>query len=216
MIYTMNTKTFDKIFARESVEKIERSSFLVISKRIRKSEEMDAVIFAKKLFPSDYLLADYRAGKDPLYFKEKYWEQLDDSKLTLAIAVKNTIEEKVPLICICTKREWSLGFMKLFAEYIEDRFEYPVIDYKKYKLKKIQISEIPYSPENTRKICNQVIKEEQKRKQKEKESTMEGRYELVTGMSKDEMRLMLKRINLYTPGLTKSEMRELLEDFFVK
>ena len=212
----MNTKTFDKIFAREDIKKISRTNFIIVSNRIRKSEEMDAVITAKKLFPSSYLLADSRAGYDPLYFKEKYWEQLDDYKLSLAIIVKNAIDEKIPIIFICTKREWSLGFMTLLSEYIEDKFEYPVIDYKKYKLKKISISDIPYSPENTKKICNKVIKEEQKRKQSEKEKTPMGRKELVNSMSKDEMRMMLKRYNLYVPGLTKSEMKDLLEEFYVK
>ncbi len=216
MIYTMNTKTFIKIFSKEDPKRIEKTQFVVISKRIRKTVEDPNVIFCSKLFPSDMLLADYRIGIEG-YFQEKYKEEIEKSKLTLAVIIKGAIEERMPIVFLCTLREWKVGYMKILAEYIMEEFGYPIVNYKKYKIKKELPKEIKQL--NERAIidrCDEVIKQEEKKRKKKLMKTRSGRLELLKSMSTEEMKAQLKKMALYSNGLDKHTMKELLMEFFVE
>lgn len=222
MIYIMNTKTFDKIFSKEDPKKIEKTQFIIASKRIRKSKEEDSVIFMRNLVPPDMLLADansfiYFAGEKSAtdFFEKEYKKHLDKFRLTLAIIIKGVVEENLTEMFMCTYKEWNIGYMRVLAEYIEEEFHYPVIDYRKYKLKKKLPRVLDFSREEVISICNKVIRKEMKKQRKEKMKTKEGTLEIIRNMSKDEMRRELKRLNLYSPELDKQTMRELLEDFLV-
>lgn len=216
MIYMMNTKSFIKIFSHEDPKHIEKTQFVVVSKRIRKTVEDDNVIFCSKLFPSDMLLADYRTEFEEGYFEKEYRKYLDKNKLTLAIILKGVIEEKYTVVFLSTLKEWKVGFMKILSKYIFDEFGYPVIDYKKYKVgNKLPASVKNFDDRSVLDRCNEVIKEEELSRKKRLMKTKEGRYELVTSMSKDEMKEQLKKMNLYSAGLDKHTMKELLIEFFV-
>ena len=216
MIYTMNTKTFMKIFSHEDPKRIEKTQFVVISKRIRKTAEEDNVIFCPKLFPSDMLLADRRSTFDEGFFEREYRQSLDEDRLTLAIIIKGVIEEKYTVVFLSTLKEWQIGYMQILSDYIEEEFGYPIIDYKKYKLNK----ELPHIVKNfDERIaldrCNEIIKEEEHKKRKRMMKTKEGRRELVKNMSTEEMKKQLKKMNLYANGLDRHSMKELLMEFFV-
>ena len=216
MIYTMNTKTFNKIFSQEDPKHIEKTQFVVISKRIRKTVEEDTVVFCSKLFPSDMLLADYRNDYEDGFFEKEYRKYLDKTRLTLAVIIKGVLEDKYTLVFLCTLKEWKVGFMQILSDYIMDEFGYPIIDYKKYKIKK----KLPKLDDfNERAIldrCNEIIVYEEKQRRKRLMKTRNGRKEIVDNMSTDEMRKELKRMNLYSKGIDKHTMRELLYDFFVE
>lgn len=216
MIYAMNTKTFLKIFSKEDTKKIEKTQYVIISKRIRKTVEEPNVIFCAKLFPSDMLLADYRSEFEEGFFEREYRKHLDRNKLTLAVIIKGVIKDKYPVVLLCTLKEWKVGYMKILCDYIMDEFGYPVINYKKFKLN----NELPgkakqFDERNILDRCNEIIKDEEKRKRNNLMKTKNGRRELVDNMSTDEMRKELKRMNLYSPDIDRHTMKELLIEFFV-
>lgn len=220
MIYAMNTKTFHKIFSKEKLKHIEKTQFVVISKRIRKTSEMDAVVFAKDLYPPDIILADVRSS-DKEFFKEKYFEYLDryELKLKIALFIKATLEHNYPIMFICTECEWGLGFMQLLIEYIEDRFGFFVVDYKKFKLNKIlpEVQNVgKHKFDYILGVCDDVIRESEKQHKKRLEKTEEGRRKLLKEMSTNEMIKKLKKMNLYSNGMSKSLMKDLLKDFYVR
>ena len=217
MLYAMNTKTFKNIFSKESVKNIERTQFLVISKRITKSEENDSVIFARNLFPKERIIVDYRSS-DPKYFESEYRKQLDGERLYLALIIKGILEENFPVMILCTYTEWKLGWVKFLIRYIDDEFLYPVIDYKKYKTKK-EIPNVEFDHTRMTAVlerCDEIIKEEMKKQRKEKERTKEGRSKLLSEMSADDMKKKLKKMNLYSSDMTRPEMKELLKVFYVE
>ena len=217
MLYRMNTKTFMKIFAHENPKLIEKTQFIVASKRIRKTTEEPNVIFMPNLYPSDMLLADYRNEIDAGHFEKEYRKELSKHKLLLAILVKGIVEENYTSVILCTYKEWKVGYMKVLSEYILDLFGYPVIDYKKFKTKKKLPKEVKDIDE--RSIidrCDEIIKKEENRKRKELMKTRSGRAKLVESMTKEDMIKQLKKMNLYSPGIDKYTMKEILMEFFVE
>ena len=213
-MWTMNTKTFMTMFVKvEQPKKVLRAQYVIVSSRIRRNGTDGNVVTMSKLFPNPMLLSDYRIDLDPTFFKREYEKQLDTQKHILAVLVSSSIELGEPVMFLCTLKEWKMGYMKILAEYIEREFHYPVINYKKYKKHPWKVD--PPDINAISEICESVIAKKRKAVKKHKMKTVEGRRELVEGMSKDEMAAELKRLNLYYKGLSKSEMRELLELFFV-
>lgn len=213
-MWTMHTKTFSTMFVKvEQPKKVLKAQYVIISTRIRKRGTDGNVVSMSTLFPSPVILSDYRLDIDSSFFKREYEKQLDAQKHQLAILVSTAMDIGKPIIFLCTPKEWKLGYMKILAEYIEREFHYPIIDYKKYKKHPWPVD--PPDITLVSNICDSVIRKKQKAVRKEKMKTKSGRMDLVNGMSKDEMAAELKRINLYYKDLTKTEMRELLELFFV-
>ena len=213
-MWAMNTKTFATMFAEvEQPKKVLKAQYIIVSTRIRKNGTDGNVVPMSKLFPNPIILSDYRMELDPSFFQREYEKQLDRQKHVLAILISTSLELGEPMIFLCTPKEWKLGFIKILAKYIEREFHYPVINYKKYKKRPWKVE--PPDITLVSSICESVIRKKQKAVRKEKLKTKQGRRELVSEMSKDEMIAELKRINLYYKDLTKSEMKELLELFFV-
>lgn len=220
MIYAMNTKTFYKVFTKENYNSIARTQFLVVSRRITKTEEIDEVVFARKLYPPNMLLADFMSN-DPDYFKKEYIDYLDkECKMYLAVLVKGVIEYKYPIMMICTRKEWKVGYMQILMEYIKDTFGYPVVDYKEYKTKKKLPSIFVSGDEDvfTRISvkCSNIITSEERRRLAEMEKTRSGREMIVENMSTIEMIKKLKKMGLYAQSLDTKTMKSLLRDFYVE
>lgn len=210
----MTTKTFSNIFEKkESAKKILSSQYVLVSSRIKKNGDNTNVVSVHKLFPKAEILADYRSDLDPGYFAKEYRKQLVENNLVLAVLVQSAIAMNSPIMFLCTPKEYKLGYFKLLSKYVDEVFQYPMLNYKKYKT---QTCDVPsYDPDETLKICDKIISQARKDNVKKLSKTVEGRRKLLNKMSKDEMIQMLKGMNLYCKGLSKSEMENLLEEFFV-
>jgi len=219
MIYTMNTKTFLKIFSKEDPKIIEKTQFVIISDKIRKSSEDDNVVFCRSLFPTSMMLADARNTNDSSFFRNAYMDMLHDNcRLVLATIIMGVLEENYTVVFLCTLNEWKLKFMGYLSEYIESEFGYPIIDYKKFKLKGYDA--IPtledFDIQKIKEKCQKVIDKATKKQLKKKMRTAEGRREILDNMSKGEMKKQLKKMNLYTgSNMSKHMMKSLLKEFFV-
>ena len=209
----MNGKTFQKTFLNENPSAILKTQFILVSSRIRKNGKHENVISCNQLLPDKRILADYRNELDPNYFIKEYRKQLERNKLLLAILIKAVLEENFTIVFLCSELEWKLKYMRELAEYVEETFQYPLYDYKKYKEGKQAI--IPFDSDHVLKTCDKIIETERKEQRRKDMKTPAGRQNIVNNMSKDEMIDELKRMHLYAKGMTKKEMREMLELFFV-
>ena len=215
-IYIMNGKTFKKTFLKENPKKILDAQYVLVSSRIRRngsSERRNIINMSKQLMPSDCILADWRMDSDEYYFQDQYSKQVKGNLALLAIIVKGVIEEKYTVVFLCSKNEWKLKYLQFIANAIENYFGYPVYNYK--KLKEGKIKSKSYNKDFVISQCDKYIAKERKKRRKKLMSTKRGRKTLVNDMSKDEMIRELKRLGLYTSDMTKKEMKDLLDYFFV-
>lgn len=212
----MNGKTFKNTFLKENPKKILDAQYVLVSSRIRRngsSERRNIINMSKQLMPSDFILADWRMDSDEYYFQDQYSKQVKGNLALLGIIVKGVIEEKYTVVFLCSKNEWKLKYLQFIANAIENYFGYPVYNYK--KLKEGKIKPKSYNKDFVIAQCDKYIAKERKRQRKKLMSTKRGRKTLVNEMSKDEMIRELKRLGLYTSGMTKKEMKDLLDYFFV-
>ena len=212
-IYYMNGKTFQKTFLNENPSAILKTQFILVSSRIRKNGKHENVMSCNQLLPDKRIMADYRNELDPDYFIKEYRKQLDRHKLLLAIIIKGVIEENFTIVFLCSELEWKLKYMKELVSFVEEQFQYPIYDYKKYKEGKQSI--VPFDSDYVVRTCNKIIEHERKEQRRKDMKTPAGRQNIVDNMAKDEMIDELKKMHLYVKGMTKKEMREMLELFFV-
>ena len=213
-IYYMNGKTFQKTFLNENPSAILKTQFVLVSSRIRKTGKHENVISCNQLLPDKRIMADYRNDLDPEFFMKEYRKQLDKNKVLLAIIIKGVLEENFTVVFLCTELEWKLKYMQELAKYVEEIFQYTMYDYKKYKEGKQSI--IPYDSDYVLHRCDKIIEKSRKEQRRKDMKTYTGRQNIVNSMSKDEMIDQLKTMHLYAKGMTKKEMREMLELFFVE
>lgn len=216
-IYYMNSKTFFKIFLHEDPEKILNCQYVIISECIKRGDQYkkQVIVATKFLFPTDDALASFGMSESHYEFKERYRYQLETyGKTTLSVMVKSVLEENYTIILLCTKKDSRFKFMELIAEWVEENLGYPIYDYKAYKEGKQKMKE--YNPSLVLKACNRMIKEASKERWKKKSKTAQGRRDLLNRMSKKEKKKMLKKMNLYSSSMTKKEIDEMLETFFVE
>lgn len=212
-IYYMNGKTFQTTFLNENPSAILKTQFILVSSRIRKNGKHQNVIGGAMFIPSGRILADYRNELDPNFFEQNYRDQLESQRLALAVIIKGVVEENYTVVFLCSYKEWRMKYLKILAKYINDTFHYPVYDYKKYKEGKI--TTVNYDRDDVISLCNHIIEEERREQRKRDMKTKSGRQNIVDNMSKDEMIDELKSMSLYAKGMSKREMREMLELFFV-
>jgi hypothetical protein len=93
-------------------------------------------------------------------------------------------------------------------------FGYPVYNYDKYRTGKCGL--IKYDKKKVLKKVNKVLKNAKKKSEFNMKQSAQGRQELVRGyknMSKKELKKILKKKDLYEPGMDKTEMIDTLELF---
>ena len=99
------------------------------------------------------------------------------------------------------------GYLRLVAKVIENTFSYPVIDYKKEREKTFY-----YDPV----IVAKKIKATEKYLLAHLLEDESNRKEAVKLMTKKEMKKELKKLDLYHKDMTKSDMKDMLQTFFVE
>lgn len=217
-LYYMDSETLINTFLKEEPSKLEKAQFVIVSSRIYKSNpDLESAIIANTLlFPSEECLMYYDGARgmlDKKGYRSEYYKQLDENKAFLATLILGVLSYQYTIFFICSKKEMKLGYLKMLSDYIDEKFHYPVYSYKDIK----KGTEVPrkYDLEEVYHICDKIVKKQRKKKIKNQCKTTRGRSMYVSEMSKDEMKKLLKKMGLYSPHLTLSEMKEILEEFFV-
>lgn len=211
----MNSKQFLEHFVPKNKSKIVlNTQYVIISRRIKSTKHRKNVITANFLYPDNSILSEYTVDGDSDAFFDAYINQLSDNIPFIATLIKGVIEDKYNIIFMCTKSEEKLGYFDALRYFIESTFNFPIYIYKKDKIEKSKYDK--YDKKKILKKCNKILKNAQKDQLDRMESCIEGRRKIAAKMGKKEMAKKLKEIGVVgITGMTKEEMKEYLEEFYV-
>lgn len=213
MLYTMDSKTFQKLFIPlESAKTILHAQYVIVSTRIRLSSqraEMPNAISAQCLFPDNNCLA--KNHYEDAEFT--YYEQLDKNKGLLSNLIYFSLKHDLNIIFLCTKNEMQLKYLEWLANYILLTYHHPVYSYKEY-VSGCELVE--FDKKEVLELCKKVKKETANEQREEMLQSEKGRKKVIESfgkMKKSQLIKELKRRHLYDKHLTKEEMIEVLECF---
>ena len=207
MIYFLDTKTLVETFTKEHTRKeILDTEFVIVSTRIHSKVEKN--IFNSELYQEKLIFSldgddsnrDYEIVKRGLMDNERVVKFL--IKLMTFVLV-----EKRTVVLLCSPNEMKTGYLRLVAKVIENTFSYPVIDYKKEREKTFYYDPVVVAKKikvTEKYLLAHLLEDESNRK------------EAVKLMSKKEMKKELKKLDLYHKDMTKSDMKDMLQTFFVE
>ena len=212
MLVWMTSKDFQNIFLKNEKDKdILNAQYVISSLRIRKRKEHDNIISAQSiLFPG----ANVCSALTDEDMRERYLNQLVSAKPFLAALIKGSIEEKYNIVFLCTKNEGKMKYLKYLSEFVYLEFGYPIYEYKKFANGSAVI--LDYNEKKVLKICNTILKKAKDNQFKKDITTKEGRKRIAKDfkkMSKSELKKNLKSRNLYTKGMSKSDMIDTMRVF---
>lgn len=209
MIYVMDTKTLIKDFTKnEGSDIVLTAQYCIISSRIRRTDENDAVVnITHLMYPTKYTIMDLSEDES---VQKDYINQLSRLEPTLFLSniVKASIKEGYDIIFLCSPNEYNLGYMKILSEYIENTFYVPCIEYKYRNKHKSRT----YSDSMALKVCKEIKHQRKYQLTKSKK----GRESLVKNMSKKEKIDILKSMDIYYKGMDKDDIDECIEVYFIE
>lgn len=207
MIYFLDTKTLVETFTKEHTRKeILDTEFVIVSTRIHSKVEKN--IFNSELYQEKLIFSldgddsnrDYEIVKRGLMDNERVVKFL--IKLMTFVLV-----EKRTVVLLCSPNEMKTGYLRLVSKVIENTFSYPVIDYKKEREKTFYYDPVVVAKKikaTEKYLLAHLLEDESNRK------------EAVKLMTKKEMKKELKKLDLYHKDMTKSDMKDMLQTFFVE
>ena len=211
MIYWMNSKTFrDSFLMREDDKDILKSQYVLVSTHIGYSDSLENVINATSiLFPSPEVFGHL----DWDMYEDDYFKQLEKNKTFFAQLIKGSIQEKFNIVFLCSKSESKFKYMQYISEFIRLEFDYPCYDYKKFVDDGLLYK---YNKDKVLKKCEKLIKIATDKRRELNSKTKEGRKENkkeLKQMKKKELIKLMKDKGIYTNGLDKDDMVEMLSTF---
>ena len=213
MIYYMNSNTFFDVFLeKEDDHDILQAQYVCVSSHIRKrdTDVTNVVCLSSMLYPGPTV---FNKGSFE-EMKSEYFAQLEEEAIPfLAHLIYGSIKDNYNIILMCNKKEWKLKYLKWLSEFIFYYFDYPIYDYKRF-INGCGI--IEYDREKILKKTKKIIKETKNENTKKLEQSKLVRRKLMNqykSMSKKELKKILIKKELYTEGMSKFEMIDMLEAF---
>ena len=211
MIYYMDSKEFThKYLANESDQDILDTQYILVSSRLRTTGKWENSISAySTLFPEAEVL-------DAWYLKNGVWEefyiaQLDSNVTFLATTIRGVIERDYNVVLLNSHKERKVfDYISFIADYIYSVFGYPVYNYSDYIKGKYKL--IPYDKAKVYKICRDIMKETKESGILKELHNPAYREDAIKRLKKDSkyMKKLLKKNGLYSKGLSKDEMIDLM------
>ena len=201
------------MFIKEKPELVLGTQYVLVSQGISYGKKYDKqIIRLGSAYPTlDAILDidDYTSDE----YKKEYFAHIEDKNViyTLATLVKYSIEDGVPIVLLCTPKEYKYRHLHLLADYIMEKFEYPVYDYK--ALKKGTESIVEINEKRCLAKVNKVLKKGEKIKKEKALSNDKSRERYLKSMSKKELKEELKKRGLYIDGMDRSDMVDMLDAF---
>lgn len=207
MICFMSTKTFLNQFTSDfNSKEILECNYIPVSTRIRFNDEIQVMkcpLYSEKAI---FALTGEKTDEEMIYrelFKDPKKLVFLTDMMTYAI-----IEER-NIILLCSVNEMKTGYLEILCKVISEIFEYPIIDYKKHRK---ELDSFSYNPtvvaKKIKKVKNTITKLLYQSK--------DNRNKALKYMDKKDMKKELKKLNMYTKNMSKSEMVDLLKFYFVE
>ena len=153
MLYYMNSKDFSKVFLNNEDDKdILKCWYVLVSYRIRHGGKRPNVMSYSGLFPNSNILVNSNNIDE---FRNLYYSQLNEYKSSLGALVKLSLTKHENIIFMCSENEYRIGYLKILADYIYDKFDYPVYNYVDYVNCKCELAKI--NKDKVMKKCKKVI-----------------------------------------------------------
>lgn len=213
MILYMNSKTFINKFIKEKSELVLGTQYVLVSQGISYGKKYDKqVIRLGSAYPPISAILDIDDYTSDEYKKE-YFNHIKKNNVifTLATLVKYSIEDGVPIVLMCTPKEYKYHHLQLLADYIMEEFKYPVYNYK--SLKKGTEAIVEVDEKRCLAKVNKVLKKGEKLKKEKALSNDKTKEKYLKSMSKKELKEELKKQGLYIDGMDRSEMIDMLDAF---
>lgn len=212
-MYFMSGKTFLTQYINEDLDKVWKTQFVIVSSTIKKSgkyEKKKRMINANNLlFPKEDLIVDYKDYRHNDAYKARYYDQLDANKPFFATLIKFVIDKRTTVVFLCGEREKKYGYFEIMQDYLEDEFNFHIYNYKKYKEGKEKVFRINSSL--VLKKCDKILKKAKKYKSEQAMSSDYTRMHYIKSLSKKELKKELNKRSLYSDGMTRSEMEDILD-----
>lgn len=213
-IYIMDSKTLLKDFVNQNPKMVLKTQYVIVSQSIKRRGRYKNIIIGNHLYPDMSILTEYMDTEDKEIFEEDYMEELKQYDAFFATLIKGAIEERFTIVFLCSKTEAKdFGYLDILSKYVWKRFKFPVYDYK--ALSKGKSGSVKYNKESVIRTCNSALKKAKEKQLKDKMRSVAGRREILSDMSKKDMIKELKERDLYYKGMTKKDMKDALEVFFV-
>lgn len=208
MIYYMDTNSLMKKYAKRPMEDIENTNYIIISSRIRLTEDRDNVLMATNLFVSAGMLkgVGYEIETDSYLAKQNFKSFLlrEPKPLSLICTmIECFLTAGEDSVLLCSPNELKAGYMQVIAETIEDLFHFPIREYPKeepFDFKDVA-ERVLYYKEQTNKLRLLKMRPTEVRK-------------YIRKLSRKELKRELKKRDLDYKGLEDDELRSLLEENF--
>jgi hypothetical protein len=203
----MDGKTFIKKYIKENPNIVMRTQFVIVSSSIRKEGKYERqVINANSLlYPSMHSLCDTSDFKNDSKYHNNYFNKLNEANAFLATLIKYSIEENQTIVFLCSYSERKYYYLKLLSIYINNIFNYPLIDYKKYKEdKKYKI--LKYDAVKVLDYCDKTLKKAQKDNKEKMMNNPKTCESYLKKLSKKDLKKELKILGFDSYDMNKSEM----------
>lgn len=214
MIFWMHSKIFRDVFLNhEDDNDILEAQYVIASSRIvRKDTSLDNIIVGRNYFFPD---SDVCMAVEDDTFRERYFNQLMKTEAFLATIIKGSIEEGYNIIFINTKsEEKNMHYLQYLSEFIYLHFHYPCYNYDTYASGACRL--LKYNKDKVIKKCDEILEKAQEKDLQRKLSDPTKRKEVMKDyklLKKKELKEILKSRDLYSKGMDKAEMLEMLELF---
>jgi hypothetical protein len=213
----MNSKVFfDVYLQREKYKTMMKSDYIIASDRIRRSSTKwaNTIIVKKDFVPSAHC---YSMGTEE-EMRQVYFDELSTNATALSflvLMIKESIENDTNFILLTSKIESKIHYLDWLAEFVYEKFGYPIIDYNLF-VKKGYV--LKYNKADVLKRVKRLAKLVEKRSEEAiiRSNSSGGKAALkerYRQMSKKELIKRLKSMDLYYDNMSKSEMIDTLEAF---
>ena len=208
----MSTKTFINDFITTvDTEDVLRYQYVVISSGVKADKSLENVMKMSMLMPPDRTCSDYMNSDDEEAFFTDYYEYLLSDKtysVMCALMIKESAESGDVIIIYGPNENNQIPYMKVLEDFFMNEFGYPLCDFA--KLIRGKIEEPKFDEKRCLKKANKIIKRSKEDALKSDCSTPDQRWKYISGLSKKELRKLVKKTGFTCDGLSKSDMKDIL------
>lgn len=203
MIWYLTTDDLMKKYVKlQTVEELEKTNYLIMSSRIRITEERENVLNISNLFLNAGMLkgVGFNTESDSILAKEEFKNFLLKNPNALSVIcamIECSILEGEDTVILCSPNELKCEYVQLFTLVIEELFHYPIHRYP--DVEEIDLEDVIERILYYKKTLKEFTI---------KNGTEDQRKKMFANMSKKELKRRLKKRHLYDEDLSKSEMIE--------
>ena len=219
MFIKMTSKTLLRKYLKDCTPKefLERQ-YVIVSLNIRCTDNFKRNCIAiNALYPSGSTITEFmnsRSKSEFKAFRNEYREQLLKSEFTIGTLVEATCSEGYDIVLLCTETDNRMMYLDILGASIEKRYGVPCVWYKEYKQHKPKAL-----PAKERKLAiaraRAAVYDSGKQEFISRfNSNQKLRAETISHMSMDDKIELLDAMGLYEKGMSKREVKELLEEKF--